>query len=512
MKLVRLTTQANDVSFNSYFNESITIKKYSKVALANLSIESKISPIVINGANNQITYNLRKSTGADDKVVNLDISGSGIIPPEYNGSNYQLLLNDIKTKCNSVLAYNAGKELGCQWSSYVNDDNKVVIEVKQSKFGSRTDQLDKNINLIGGVPSLTRTGKNWKAYAARAASDDFLCNTSLIYPITKGAGTFQVKINKLEDNGGMDDDTQGFIIGLLEQPVSEYSNLSLSDIKYGIQAMHPENPITVNGPGYYRYIIDGMVTISPVQISADTMDAENNDHIGFVVSQGSVSANIYQQTTNNTEAIFTESYNNIDNLYPVIIIKTNTVSCQLTEPKFTTDPYLDLNPSVDDSTELNILTVPQPTGAGLTVPSNMFLLFNSSSVPAFLQYNYSRQPIDGFIKAVSHSFTADNIFTASAASDSFLVLLDNIQLNSYDDYDKNGYNQGGRQNILKVIPQSDANSTIIYEPNNLDFIDINNANDLIIRNFKASVVKNDYSKIISFGLSTLTLLFKESDE
>ena len=75
-----------------------------------------------------------------------------------------------------------------------------------------------------------------------------------------------------------------------------------------------------------------------------------------------------------------------------------------------------------------------------------------------------------------------------------------IKLDSYDGL----LNQ--RKNILAVVPKSNEDGSVIFETNTPIFIDLNNKNELLLRNIRCRVVRPDYSNIEMQGIATLVLL------
>ena len=101
--------------------------------------------------------------------------------------------------------------------------------------------------------------------------------------------------------------------------------------------------------------------------------------------------------------------------------------------------------------------------------------------------------------------TLDNI----VSSDSFIIELLNIPIESYDSLSR------GRKNILAVAPITerimDANTGIIdYSPNEMFFISLKNRNPLSLRNIKARVTSETGNAISTEGVSTMTLVVRPS--
>ena len=110
------------------------------------------------------------------------------------------------------------------------------------------------------------------------------------------------------------------------------------------------------------------------------------------------------------------------------------------------------------------------------------------------------------------NLTAQKKFGITDHADSFLVLSDTLLLNSYDDYVSDSSTGGGSASILATIPESDESDVVLYEPNNLIYIDLKNNYDFNIRNLKFRILRNDYEKISTNGFMTMTLLIKSPNE
>ena len=65
-----------------------------------------------------------------------------------------------------------------------------------------------------------------------------------------------------------------------------------------------------------------------------------------------------------------------------------------------------------------------------------------------------------------------------------------------------------RENILSVIPADNENNRVVYEPNNLLFIDLDNKFPLKISNLRLRIVRQDYSEVPTRNLSSVTIIIK----
>ena len=65
-----------------------------------------------------------------------------------------------------------------------------------------------------------------------------------------------------------------------------------------------------------------------------------------------------------------------------------------------------------------------------------------------------------------------------------------------------------RVNVLSVVPYDDTNSSIIYDPSNLIFLDLNNKHPIRLSSLKARLVRADYSDLDVTGLTSMVVYIK----
>lgn len=517
MKIIRLTSESESATFNSFFNEDIRIKAESKIALCNASLESKSKTIIINGDNDNISFQLVPADASGfGGTHEITLLHTGV--NNYNSNNYQVLLDDIKLKMNRAIGARRGAEIGVQFDLQVGNDGKLNI------LGTQSDSSSRNVNLIQNIRRHAGAGGNftidytasvdpsWNRKVGDPASNTNEAFTYYTHHLTKGAGIFRTKIRRL-NNGDADESKCGWIMGLtdINIPVKLDNDGMLldSDIKYGIAVGRTDTS--------YRKIEDGHFTNAVGLPNYTGNNSGTNDIMELCIEFGSIKGRIYREGQPDPIEAFSHPYDGTTNYFPFLIFRGDS-NDRLRFVRITSDPYID-PPTLKIGNEFIDNEMNDP--AGLTAPpaptintraTFQMLNFENVSLSNFLGFQNVRQPVAGFNLVRHFLFTADEKFQLTDSADAFLVLLDNIQLKSYDDFDRNGYGKGGRKNILSVIPQSDNNETVIYEPNSFIFVDLDNTNDINIRNIKARILKNDYSSITTSGLSTLTLLIKDKNE
>ena len=65
-----------------------------------------------------------------------------------------------------------------------------------------------------------------------------------------------------------------------------------------------------------------------------------------------------------------------------------------------------------------------------------------------------------------------------------------------------------RKNILAVIPESDSDNKILFQPSFPIFLELNNKNPLALRNIRARVLDSGGGVVGVQGVNSLTLLYR----
>jgi len=94
MKLLRLTTDRNDGTFDARFNEDIIIPENSSLALQSCALNVDLSELAIDANNNDITITINGNA----TIIQLEQN-------TYDHTNFHKLLNDLTTKFNYVLKF-----------------------------------------------------------------------------------------------------------------------------------------------------------------------------------------------------------------------------------------------------------------------------------------------------------------------------------------------------------------------------------------------------------------------
>ena len=492
MKLIRLTTTDNNAIFDNNFNADINIPVDGKIALQNVSVESPNTTVEITPDNNRITY---QTSSTDSKSILLRLG-------KYSDDNYQVLLDDIQDKLNDNTGFifdnvsnptNDRRDIGMEWRVQKDEKGKINIEYQLGAFKSTREASFRAEWVKGDNVRIVSSGNGECSLSAGLPNQSGVsANCFLRNFMAEGCGVFRCQINSMIDTGGIG--KNGFVIGLTSKNMLNETNadFEVGDMTFGIACRN-------NGTGAFNFftVEDGVETDSGFQANA-------NDYIQLAINAGQVELQVFQPTSVDGLILEQLPYDGTQ-LFPFMVFNGNKAGASVKKVGFTESPYSnnpDLKLRTQPPNEEDLYAPPQVSRR----PAPNFLQFNSSSLASFLGYNNLRNPSSGFLNVVQANYIADNLFRATILADAFLVLLDNIPLDSYDGFEINGQGGGARKNILSVVPVSNSTGSLLYEPSQPYFIDIKNRADLLLRQIKARIVLPDYSPLVMDGLATLTIL------
>lgn len=492
MKLIRLTTRDTEAVFDNIFSDELVMKKNGQIALQNVAIQLAPFEFVVNDNNKKITY---QNSTAGDVVVELTEA-------IYNDTNYLSLITDIQTKLNESTNYDGtnNRVLGVEWKCEIPDtDSRVVIEYKRGDF-IKDDRYSVLNEVQFGSPQpgerLYLTDDNVPSNAG------FNYNRRTKRFVARGCSYTRAHIDSLNNSGGGSPTgiyLNGMILALSSTDLTDKSSDDIveADITFGIWA-------TINALGVRRYYVynNGVQTISPVLPDYVGDGSENNDDLEIIITAGLVTLNVIR-ANGTKEPLGFYDFTPGTKLYPLEVwhggdqvLGLGTAHAIFSNIAYIDSPY-------DEYTPSPLLGL----GAEIPVPEvspyDNYLEFDNMTLAEYLGFERKRQPATGFYFVNEATYRADYAFTVFEKSDACLVEMQNIPLDSYDGF------KNQRKNLLAVIPKSDANGEIIYEPNTPFFIDIHNESDLLLRNIRARIVRTDYRTLKTRGLTTLTILVSD---
>jgi|11_taG_2_1085331.scaffolds.fasta_scaffold05369_4 hypothetical protein len=476
MKLLRIVDRNNDGSFDNDFND-IFIKPNSKIGFHNITANLLPEDLVVNSSNNKFTFKIASNTF--NIVLNQEI---------YNKDNFNNLLLDIQDKLNNSLTF-TGKLIGVQF--------KVENIVNRVNIGFQTDpyNLHKNLMTLKGDIHITGTIPNEILQAQNTTHiiDDSRTLSSST-PFINGCGVMRSSLSRYVDTSSPDN---GLIYGVSKVHTTGLSNPLTTDQKHFCIF------VDSNGSIQYKILANGGSSTSAISVlQGDILEIRRvGNKLQAVVYQGG------------TEEILGELIvDNTTQFYPLISMRTGNNELKLKNLRIQQDPYLVPTPtenSIFEEDDLGLTAVPRPSPHFKT--NNSITWDNTTAkgneLNKFLGYNKITYSNNG----INADFIADRRFEFHIFNDTYLLVLDNLELESYDGFTRDNP-LGHRRNVVAVIPYKNANSAddvLEYETNNINFIDLRNNKEINLRNLKGRLLRADLQKVKTNGLMNITFFIQE---
>ena len=481
VKLIRLITEDNQALFDNTFNEDILIPRQSKIALQSVSIETENDVLSLDAQNSNINFQVSNGFGRSFNLTH----------KTYTNLNYDELLKDIENNLNLNTGFNSGsfevrRNYGLEWNVDLNNQKKVSI---QYQIGIN-NEYPTNWNYVGNVERVSTLGGTWRQKSTEPNNSNN--NRSMLFKsyISRGCSFLRTRTGKYDNSLSLPPEENGYIIGLSLTDITNLTTDQITDdmLDFGIAV----STDALNVRRYYT-VDKGNYTLSTTIPNYDGSNSTGNDFQEVIKNFNRIELNIYQFGSAIPTNLLNIPYETNNKLYPFIIFRGGNVS--LNSLRTIPSSYGSITQSISSVPELG--TPPTPN----RFPSDNFIEF-SPSVAQFLGYNNPRQPQIGTIQAVEMDYIADLTFDPQDLADAFIIEMLNLKLESYDGL----LNQ--RKNILAVVPQSNSSGTVIYETNTPLYIDLNNKNDILLRNLKIRIVKPDYSPVSLLGIGSMVILIE----
>jgi hypothetical protein len=514
MKLIRLTSDSNDGRFDNSFNDEIIIEPKSKIALQSLAVRSDIGSLTIDDDNHDIQFEVK--TG-NTRTVTLDNF-------TYDENDNHKFLNDLQLKFNQGLQYTDGQsatkfknELGFQFKVSVADAGQAEIQMANTRYAYSSPADIKevfainegvNVNLAGTNPVLiasSTTGAN----SGRADEKHTMYS---VKPFTTGCGVFRFRYSTYTASTESQV-LSGFEFGLCDSKPDTWTLPSMPDSKktYALRGFQPTANYSVKKGDDADFALatnqDGDNVKPSVDGGGNVIVDATADILEMSIQGANIVCTVFKSDETVGNILFTEPYEVDANGVPVPLFGYLTFhgsrgNIEVTDMKFTPDAYLEPRPTALSDPVETFGSGARPTNA--TANSTIKKIdFGSESVASFLGFN---NIINISTAGQNKIFIGNNLFTALIENECYIILLENIQLESYD-----GLKQG-RKSILASIPNPTNGDRVIYEPNTNNYVELNNANPISLRNIRARIFYQDYTPVKTLGLSVLSLLVANQTE
>jgi hypothetical protein len=478
MKLLRLTTEDSEGRFDNFLNDDLIIPEDGTIQLYNLTASIRTSAFIINGTNLEVDVQTIGSEGFKTIYLNQGI---------YTRNNYTDLLNDMTLKFNKVVSYNSS-DIGRQWKCFL-DAGKVKCETR-SKILSPTPNSTNFYSLNTGY---TKSQGIWERTTGGGGGSDAFIG----YNISQSLGSCSLRTRVYAMAPSTAPALSGFMIGFYKLPItSAITSIEIQNVAYGILAPR-------KGANYICIRNGVQETLNPnVPIfDGDLTGARtDNDFLDIQLANGVCTMNVYKQGDVKT-LLNLFSYDHTTPVYAFITYYgqgTNN-GTRTSKTEFTPNPYeVDSVQYLDEDDE-ELIGV-SPPKIGVNIKSSGAINWRTFDLAKFLGFE---NQIISQSNVVNYNYTGQNPFKPGDLVENFLVLLENIQLESYDTLTNN------RLNIVhSIVSPNIKEDKIEYTASYPVKLQLKNKNPLTIRNIRARLVGEDLEPVRTIGFSSMTLLIE----
>lgn len=515
MKIVRLTENAGTTAFfDNVFNDEIELPPFSEVALSSVSVNT--DPLA--------TSVPVGSTLAWKRGVNSSI-GTSLRPASYTSATYKSLFFDIEGNLNTWQepepeSGDEGEDAGRQWAVSDKPTDSGFGKEGKVSIGYQTANYEGGNEIAYQHTRMEEAGQGLAAVYNREADGG---NPGILMssePLGWGRSRFYANMNTITSRANPAISANGVYLGLSTvDHVSARTAPSVGDATT-LMAIHvpylASKAKLYGGENEEDDAADTGTDIAAGQIYGFEMSVASKapgSELGKVIGVRYLADGTLEQLET-ADGPFEESYSQLNYgalgsvanapLYPFVIFIGPPTNSKIDELQLSPDPYsLIANKKYPVITQTNGTRGMQNKGEK---PIVSFDFKNSTAIGKFLGFSDSEM---NTIKvattadsATSHAFTADEAFGEGLAGQGFYVELMTGTCEGYDGQ------TGQRKNILAVIPESDSDAKILFQPSFPTFLEMNNSHPLVLRNIRARLLQTDGTPVAVSGLNSMTLLYK----
>ena len=555
MKLIRLVTDDNG-NFRSSFGNDIVVKKDSKMALLNLTFQTNIGTFVTVENGNQITFRSDKDDADSEQTITIPERSYNV---SEEADFYKDLQHALNKTLQSVNARGIGtKSYNSVFSAFriaTDDAGLKTVEYRYAPFvnyglGVINPQNNQRIPIAiyqESLVTVTTVSPGVVSIAKNATGGATTGTNARLVPLNgrrlnDGNSFFSCRIKLTNDNGsGLQDN--GFGIGLSK------TNLGLDHLKDEIPITERNFEIRFNrATETYKYIdVVGVAEkdsgILPQRVGAG-QPLTDHDVLFFEVSGNTLEMGfLYDAGANGVRHVFaTTEIKAGEELYPYLYFRGTAANCVVDCVNYSVDPWLPGFAGQEDGNDKWQYTGEEDNGYDngygaiidsggtiahvisqitqdrfyvgtqyqlkLIMPGTIWRALGFNQFKAGINAGFLLQKIGAnYGRKWWQTWTA-RVQPVAYTSDNFIIESMNIPLDSYDasavEYGANPAvpnpiteMAGRRKNILMTIPVNDNTSGLVeYESSTPIFVDLDNANELNLKNINLRILRKDFSPIV----------------
>jgi hypothetical protein len=492
MKLIRLTTEDENAIFDNIFNEDIILKPNSRICLQAMTTQLNKDVMIVNSSNNKIEFTLDGAIPGDDDYYTIYLNVG-----TYDSSNIEDFFTDFTNKLNYAMTGNTPATLGKNWLVALNGNRTNIICKRGEVLTLTNGQV--NTKYLLRENCVIQNNNSELAYLQRDAGtvntyDSFFYS---IGPCGKGPSSLRAQLREDVDTNA------GFFLCYTGSPPKDGidSIIVNNDIMYGIKYVGQTTPYAI----WYNGTQIPSTSVTQVMPSIAGTGNPLNDILCIDIAQELVTFYIMRGYI---KTILYETPNDIavPNLFALGICIGNT---QVWNLENTLDPFY-----VITNKAIRYRKSPLVPNSGVVIAtepldSQTYFKIDSTELATQLGYITNVFPPQLFPPLLTYTLQDDVSILAKYAfflkfnSDSYIVELLNLKIDSMDSMSKQ------HKNFLAVIPNdTQIVERVSYIAPVLLWIDLNNRDNLNLRQLKARIIREDLSPIFCYGLSQLVLLIE----
>lgn len=540
-KLLRITTEENDGSFDNSLDAGFTLPSNSTVALQSANFTFETGQINMDASNERFELSIANVNRSIIIRDHHDFFDNDAV--EYNSSNFNEFLKNMEASINREIYQNAtdDNEAGYEVRVAVNQNHKVQLDMQRGRFvdwgqSPLAFQFDR-FNL--GVDAANNHCFSRVDQDATTAADPGFCVDRMEW--CRGGSFARCRVRNLAAGAG----NNGFIFGVItEEQLVEYQGgnpIFTADFCFAVRLTGPGDNIKAvtslrDGGGAELLDVEatpGGAAIVPSLITGGGHG--NHDAFTITVDQGRF-----------TLEQFTQAIPQGRVLQPIHPLGQDEDDYGIYNPNIRYYVALMIEGQDDKSTQIDLVgsinspfgkRVDQPTAANLVFSQQLAKgVMNVAAVPDIPNQNSvvqialrfteggSLTQVDntelmaflGYTNALlngvqpqaqdAYSFIAQKTSISFVKSQTFVVQLVSLPVESYDSV------SGKKENTIYTIVENtfvNVAQEVSFNSQFPIYIALKNKNPILLRRLRARIVDHNLEPLLFRGQSQLTLLFGE---
>lgn len=499
VKLLRLESTESVLNFDCSLRDSLIIKPRSQVALSSIAWEQLHPSFTVDATNDEIDVDFIDTTHGNNTLT------AKLPHLTYAFENIDALVTSLQDSLNNMLTIDVPKCIGMNFEIVEgNKNNKLrLISYQNDAFDFFRVESDKDFFNVGPTKQAGIEAIDTGVYQKVGGTDTFdsalygTTRKTYFYKTSRGCGIFRCQIHNLASSG-----THGFLIGLSRtgpENLQGSFNFDTTKYEFAIECRNTSEP--------YRFIkrnADGTKTIisepNNLTPTLSSIGSQNNDVLEISNNKGKLEGRIYTHASVDPILLFSEEYSPLlDVLFPIVAFKNKT-NCSIMNLRYT--PKEVQVASIFDGSGVysTILSTPPPQNRNLIDFKFDFKGNTLSSYLGFTQTEYN------FTQVKEFTVRATDTIEIYDRCESYIVELESFGIDSYD----MSAGKQKRRFILALInnQKNVGEKDVVYDTPNPIFIDLNNKEDILLKNFNMRVL-NTNEQVVQIGsVSNAVILFK----